>query len=121
MTDVNAWKNVLEGIEQALAQVEAAAAQHESELPGLEFLPPLAPDSSWQAALHAWDGLVAKLPAAGAEAERECESTEAVLHGQENALRSWIQATHESRRNLAAWDEQRGRRASNTMVARGAH
>ena len=98
------WKEVLEGIEQALAQVEAAAAARARELEELALPVPLAPDSAWEARLRGWDALVAKLPEAAEEAQRECRDTEALLCREEEALRAWLAAAQGVQQRLAAWD-----------------
>lgn len=110
------WKQILDGIEGALTQVEAAAALRES-LIERTGPPPLAPDSSWQAELHAWDLLVAELPAAAEEAERECHSTEALLGEQEQALQAWLRAIQEDWQELAAWDKRHVAAAAHTIRA----
>ena len=106
MGTVHLWKEVLQGIEQALGQVEAAAAARERELEVPAVPTPLAPDSAWQTALFAWDGLVAKLPAAAAEAERECRDADAVLASEENTFAEWLRATEATRQKLAQWDNR---------------
>src|SRR5438128_12633647 len=108
------WKEVLEGIEQTLADVEKAAAARVSEL--LQPPPaPLAPESDWERRLRAWDAQVAKLPEAAAEAQRECRETEAAFSRDEETLRGWLAETQAARQRLEAWDANYALGGRNTI------
>src|SRR5438270_130357 len=97
------WKEVLEGIERTLTEVEAAAAARERELEQPAPVP-LTPESDWERRLRAWDAQVAKLPEAAEEAQRECRQTEVALSREEQTLRDWLAAALAARQRLEAWD-----------------
>jgi hypothetical protein len=100
------WKDVLERMEHTLAEVEAAAAAREQELTAAPPEAPLAPDSSWQERLLAWNRRLANLPSAAEEAERQCREAAALLQQHEDRVRAWLTAMRAVQERFAEWDRR---------------
>lgn len=107
----DAWRDVLDRMEQALARVEAEAAAREQALQAAPALPlpdperlaglvqQLAPAETW----------LEPLQASVRQVEQLVGETNAVLQTEENALRGWLAAVAETRQRLADWEARNPR------------
>jgi hypothetical protein len=101
------WKAVLDQMEQALRQQEAAAAAREQELTAVPTLPLPDPDrlANLLPQLEPEDCWLRPLDDAVRQVEQRVADTSAVLQAREQALRDWL-AT------VAAYNDARGGRQS---------
>jgi hypothetical protein len=103
------WRDVLERMEQALAEVEADAATREQALQAPPAAPSsvperlaalvqqLAPAETWLEPLHA----------TVRQAEQLVQETNAVLRSEEIAINDWLKEVGAVRERLAQWDTAR--------------
>lgn len=103
------WRDVLEGMEQALAEVEADAAAREQALqapPAATVAVPerLAALVEQVAPAHTW---LAPLHSAVRQAEQLVEETNAFLQSEESAINDWLEEVGAVRERLEQWDTAR--------------
>ena len=95
------WMQVLERIEQALAESLARAALPTDE-------PAATPVGAAEAALAALGGRLAEMEACLERAEREAAGADAPLAAEAEALRGWLAALAVTRQKLAGQADQVG-------------
>ena len=95
------WMQVLDRIEQALAESLVRAA-----LPADG--PTAPPTGAAEAALGALDGRLAEMEACLERAEREAAGADALLAAEAEALRGWLAALAATRQRLAEQADQAG-------------
>jgi hypothetical protein len=103
-----AWEQVLDQVQDALRQAESAAAAREQVAAASSFARPddAEHEQAWRQSMQRFEERLRAWENGMQAEERRCADIDTALAGSEQALKEWLEATANIRRNAGKWGKE---------------